>query len=177
MYYKITDKSSEVYKKLRDMREKELQVECDNLKKVEELIGFKVGKFIGRLQQNTFDRITQYSGFQFPESITPDSKKWKKSDKFDDAYVPNRRTKAGKELYKSLHSLKSVSSTWKLWECVGTGSVYGKFHFPKLHLSGDIVLFYLDDQQEPKGDGIIEITRTEYLSHLEKNPEPKDFLE
>lgn len=172
MYYKITKKSNKIYKKLRAVREKEIENEKKNRETVEKLIGFELTLFVGVTQQHSLDRMTSYSGFKFPDGVTPDPKVWVKSKKFPDYYVPNRRTKVGREMAKSLHSLPSVSSSWDIWEAIGVKTPYRSFSIPALYLSGNgDVIIYLDDNMEPTDKDVIEITRTEFNKTLEAYPE------
>lgn len=74
MFYKITDKQSSTYQQLRSIRENEIRIERENAAKVETLLGFPITRFVGRISQNSLERVTIYSGFEFPEGIIPDPK-------------------------------------------------------------------------------------------------------
>lgn len=77
MYYKIENKESEVYKKLYELRKKEIQFEKDNVKAIEEKTGLTWESFLGYAGQQNFNRVTQFTGFNFKEIDKIDSKIWK----------------------------------------------------------------------------------------------------
>ena len=173
MFYKITDKQSSTYQQLRSIRENEIRIERENAAKVETLLGFPITRFVGRISQNSLERVTIYSGFEFPEGIIPDPKAWKPSKEHRGIYVPNRRTKEGRNIYRQLCSLERSVTFWDIWEIVEAVSPYGSFQFPKVYLCGDTLLVYLDEQQTPKNTALVEITKTEFDRIFESAPERK----
>lgn len=166
MYYKITNKDSKVYKQLYELRKKELEIEKSNRKMVRELVGDDWSHFKGLSGQQNYQRVTQYSGFEFkhPEQLPP--KVWVLDKQYGDkgCYVPNRRTKAGREMLEKLKTLPH-SSIIKVFEILGC-TLYGSFAFPYVEIGKDdvIVLFMSDRYYEElsKNPDIIEITKKEF---------------
>ena len=98
MYYKIIDKTSKQYKKLHKLRTKELKMEKDNLKALNERLGFEWDKFIGYPGQQNFNRVPIYMGFK-PKSMEEiDFTIWRKDKEHPDYIVPNRKTKADRNI-------------------------------------------------------------------------------
>lgn len=166
MYYKITNKDSDVYKRLYDLRKKEQQIEENNKKTVKELIGQDFTHFIGKAGQQNFKRVTQYSGFEFkhPEKLPP--KVWVLDKQYGDkgVYVPNRRTKTGREMLEKLRTLphSSIIEVFRILEC----EMSGRFVFPYVEIGkDDVIVFYMSDRYDDvlsKNKDIIEITKREF---------------
>ncbi len=164
MYYKITDKESELYKKLHTLRTKELQLEESNKKLIKEIVGDDWNWFVGRMGQQNINRCTQYSGFQFrhPENLPP--KAWVLDKEYGDkgVYVPNRRSKAGKEISEKLSRMphSSMFDVFEILEC----EIGGRFTIPYVEIckSGEIIV-YMDDKYdlEKNFNEVIEITKRE----------------
>lgn len=166
MYYKITNKGSKIYKQLYELRKKEQQIEENNKKTVKELIDQDFTYFIGKAGQQNFVRVTQYSGFEFnhPEKLPP--KVWVLDKQYGDkgVYVPNRRTKAGREMLEKLRTLphSSIIDVFRILKCEMSGS----FVFPYVEIGkDDVIVFYMSDrfhEELTKNKDIIEITRGEF---------------
>lgn len=166
MYYKIINKDSGVYKQLYDLRKKEQKIEKSNKKMVKELIGQDFTHFIGKAGQQNFERVTQYSGFEFkhPEKLPP--KVWVLDKQYGDkgCYVPNRRTKAGREMLEKLRTLphSSIINVFRILEC----EMSGYFVFPYVEIGkDDVIVFYMSDRYDDvlsKNKDIIEITKREF---------------
>lgn len=166
MYYKIINKDSEVYKQLYELRKKELQIEENNKRMVKELVGQDFTHFIGKAGQQNFERVTQYSGFVFkhPEKLPP--KVWVLDKQYGNkgGYVPNRRTKAGREMLEKLRSLphSSISEVFRILKC----ELSGRFVFPYVELGkDDVIVLYMSDRYDDvlsKNKDIIEITKREF---------------
>ena len=160
MYYKIKNKKSEVYKKLYELRKKELQIEDDNEKAINEKIGLKYEEIFGYLGQQNHQRVTQYSGFCFLEPEKVDLKIWKKIP--EEIYVPNTRTKKGKEMEEFLSNSLQKSNFDYVIDILGLEDLSRfKFPFVKIAENRSIYLF-LDDKHEPENEDIIEITKKEF---------------
>lgn len=166
MYYKIINKDSDVYKRLYDLRKKEQQIEENNKKTVKELIGQDFTHFIGKAGQQNFERVTQYSGFEFkhPEKLPP--KVWVLNKQYGDkgCYVPNRKTKAGREMLEKLRTLphSSIINVFGILEC----KLSGRFTFPYVEIGkDDVIVLYMSDRFDDvlsKNKDIIEITKREF---------------
>lgn len=131
MFYKITNKESELYKKLHELRTNERKIDKENNAAVKQLVGDDWDHFSGWEGQQNFHRVTMYSGFAFkhPENLQP--KTWKKHKEYEDIYVPDRRTKNGRAIAEALDDLPHSSSFmclkfWR-WKClVGLSSRISK---------------------------------------------------
>lgn len=160
MYYKITNKESEVYHKLYAMRSEELQFEEDNKKAITEKTALSWSKFLGRSGQQNFGRVTYYSGFVFDEPEKADTKIWKKQDKIGNGFVPNLRTKSGREMKDFLNN--GLKSHWygDVYDALGLEHPDGRFTFPFVSICGEVVILFIDNDID--NPDIIEITKTEF---------------
>ena len=164
MYYKIENKDCKVYKELRAMREKELLIEEENKKAIAAKIPYEYESFYGYHGQQSMSRISEYIGFYFNEPDKIDKSVWIPSKDDPDIYIPNNRTKAGKEMKSFLHSLKK-GSFWDVWEVLNLPEI-GRFTLPYVEIINDILCIYVDNKQEPKDENVIEITQKEFYSIL-----------
>lgn len=158
MYYKIINKESEIYKKLYELRSKELQIQSEN----KELVMAKVGEYKkvwGVTGQRHHGRVTKYIGFVFdPQKVNEYT--WKKIDEENNVFVPNKKTKSGREMAKFLDGLQE-SSFLEIFEIFGF-PLEGKFALPYLEIVGDVIILFLDHKHEPNDDNVIEITKKEF---------------
>lgn len=167
MYYKIENKDSEVYRKLYEMRTKELKMSKDNLSKVKEQTGLDFSEFVGNSGQQNYWRTTQYHGFKFIDPEKVDQKVWKKDKEYPEYWVPNTRTKAGKKMQMFL--LNELESSWVYTpiDILGLPHLH-KFTMPYVEIAGDLILMHLDDHYDIKDPDIIEITRTEFMDTMDR---------
>lgn len=168
MYYKIENKECEAYKKLHAMRTEEMQIEKDNVKAIEEKTGLKFTRFIGRSGQQTFKRVTSYAGFVFTEPEKVDMKIWKKSKESKTCFVPNRSTKAGREMDQFLRNGLKGGRYTDPYDNLGLEHPAGRFTFPYVAICGDVIIFSIDNEDIPDKN-IIEITKTEFNQIWEKH--------
>ena len=170
MYYKITDKNSDLYKKLHGLRTEEHKIEEENLKKVKELVGDDWDEFVGHRTQQNICRVTRYSGFKFkhPESMPPKTFKPHKEFGNKGFYVPDRRTKAGKNISDGLRDLKQ-SPVFFLLEIFGVDYI-GHYHFPFVEIcKNETIVVYMDerfDKELRKFHELVEITSKEFYELL-----------
>ena len=161
MYYKVTNKESDVYKKLHALRTQELQIEKDNKKAIEEKTGLKFKTYLGYSGQQNFRRVTQYQGFVFTSPDDVDLKIWKRDNEHKDVFVPNRKTKVGREMSEFLSNGLNGSRYDKVWEILKLEHLR-RFTFPYVEIVNDIIVIFLSDNQEPKNKDVIEITKKEF---------------
>ena len=161
MYYKITNKESEVYKKLHELRTKELQIQKDNDKAIEEKTGLKFKTFLGDSGQQNFRRVRQYRGFKFTTPDKVDLKIWKTDSEHKEIFVPNRKTKLGREMAEFLLNGLKGSRYDKVFDILKLEHLR-KFTFPYVEISNEVILIFLSDKQEPKDSNVIEITKKEF---------------
>jgi len=161
MYYKIENKNCEVYKKLRALREKERKIEKDNKKSIEEKIPYKWKSFYGHSGQQNFGRVTIYSGFCFSNPDIVDTKVWKELPDGKGCFIPNRRTKAGRDMTEFLLNGLARSNFYCLWEILDLPEL-GRFVFPFLEIVDNTLILFLDDKQEPTDINVTEITKQEF---------------
>jgi len=164
MYFKIENKKSEVYKKLYDMRKKEIKMGEDNIKAIEEKTGQKWKRFLGHNGQQNWGRVTVFTGFEFenPEKLNP--KIWKKHNEHETIYVPNRRTKLGREMADFIN--KQTNGHWFtiVYDNLGLEHPNNKFFFPYVEIvKNNIIVLMLDERQNlPTDENLIEITTKEF---------------
>lgn len=163
MYYKIENKNSEVYKKLHELRTKELEIQEENEKAIEEKTGLKFKSFLGHNSQQNCRRVRQYVGFKFTTSENNDFKIWKNDTEHKEIFVPNRRTKRGREMVEFLLNGLKGSRYDKVWEILKLEHLR-KFNFPYVQIADEVILIYLDNKQEPKDINVIEITKKNLMN-------------
>ncbi|MCR5588024.1 MAG: hypothetical protein K6F72_00225 [Bacteroidales bacterium] len=164
MYYKIINKNSDLYKKLHELRTKELELEKNNNNLVKEIVGDDWNEFVGHVGQQNFMRCTRYKAFRFrhPENLPP--KTWVLDKEFgkDGAYIPNNRTKAGREIREKLDNMphSSIIRVFEILEC----EMSGRFAYPFVEIcNGGEIVIYMSDRYdlESKFNEVIEITKRE----------------
>lgn len=169
MYYKITNKKSEVYQKLHALRSKELKYEFENKELLLDRFG-KFKEFLGFNGQQNLSRVTTYIGFKFTTPKADDNSAWKRHKDHKDIFVPNKRTKSGKEAQAVISKLKR-SHYGEVFDILKVEH-YGRFSFPFVEIVGDTVIIYVDEKQEPKDSNLIEITKLEFDRILKSNHSP-----
>lgn len=162
MHYKIVNKDCSLYKELHALRTKELEIGKKNIELIEEKVGQKFNSFLGSNSQQTVLRVPQYIGFEFEDNTKLDPKVWIKHKDHEHILVPNKKTKAGKEMHTFLRSELGNSFYNNVFDILGV-DVSGNFTFPYLQIAGEILLLYIGDDIDPKNDKLIEITRKEFI--------------
>lgn len=167
MYYKIENTESKVYTKLKKLLEYEQEIEAENEKLVQQKVVHEYTGFLGYKGQTNFYRVSRYLGFKFKQPELVDENIWKKHQIHKDVFVPNRKTKAGKEIYNFLHNGLEVSDYMTVCEILKIEAI-GKFYFPSLYFVDDVIIMFLDDKANPKVKELIEITSKEFNQYLKK---------
>lgn len=170
MYYKVINKESEVYKKLREQREKEMEADKRNKAKIEELLGFKWKAFYGRNGYQNLWRVTTYTAF-VPEDGSNITNVVRPSSKSEDAYEPNRRSKAGKALSDFLRRGMETFHFDQVLNIVGVKRYLSRFNIPFMAIKDDVVLLYLDEDHRPTAEDVVEITFKEFEELLKEEEE------
>lgn len=160
MYYKIENKDCEVYNRLHELRTAEYQIEKDNISAIEEKTGLKWDSFVGHSGQQNFRRTTQYTGFKFTEPEKVDLKIWQVYKENNEYFVPNKRTKLGREMQEFLSNGLKGTLYSKVWDILNLKHI-GRFTFPFVEICGDLIIVYLDQKHVPKDENLIEITSVE----------------
>ena len=164
MYYKIINKDSKVYKELHALRTEEIKIEKQNREAVKNVVGRDWDNYLGRAGQQNFWRVTQYTGFAFKHPERLPGKTWKQHKEYSDIYVPNLRTKNGKQIKHFLDHLPG-SSIQKVFSILGC-HLDGRFTFPYVEIGkDDVIVFYMSDRFDDvlsKNKDIIEITKREF---------------
>lgn len=163
MYYKITNKESQLFRELHALRTKEREIEQANRDKINKKIKAEFTGYKGHQGQQNFWRVTQYSGFVFtyPENI--DKATWREDKDNPGLYIPNRRTKKGKEMHSFLNTGEELqSSNFQDVLHILKLDRLMRFSFPFLEIAEDVLILYIDAQWRPKFEDLIEITRTEF---------------
>lgn len=166
MYYKIENQECEVYKKLHELRTKELQIEADNINSIKERTGLDYETYLGHSGQQNFCRVTQYVGFKFKEPNKVNLKIWQKHKEHIDIFVPNRKTKLGREMWDFLNNGLKSSFYRRVFEILNV-PVRGSFTFPYLEIVNDTIVIFLGQNQEPSNPNVIEITKREFNELLD----------
>ncbi len=161
MYYKIENKESEVYKKLHEQRTKEQQMELKNIASIIEKTGLNFTQFFGRRGQQNFRRVTFYNGFEFTEPEKVDLKIWKRDKEYTEIFVPNTRTKLGREMQEFLNNGLEGSMYGIINDILGLETL-PRFTFPFVEIIGEKIIIMVDDQYDLDDKDIIEITKREF---------------
>jgi hypothetical protein len=162
MYYKIENKECEVYKQLHELRTKELKIEKDNISSIEEKTGLKWKNSFGHHGQQNFRRVTSYAGFEFTEPKKVDLKIWKEHKEEKNIYVPNTRTKLGREMEEFLRNGLQGSDYRNVIKILKLDDLR-RFKFPYVETTKDgTIILFLGDDHEPKDENVIEITKREF---------------
>lgn len=167
MYYKIVNQDCEVYQKLKQLRIDEQKIEEENLKAINEKLGeLKYDMFLGNRSQQSFTRVTSYEGFIFTNPEKVDKKIWKEKKGEAAVFIPNLRTKKGREMQEFL--LNGLKKSWysKVFEILNLEELNGRFKFPFVSLENEIILVYLGDNHLPQDENLIEITTNEFYRIL-----------
>lgn len=163
MYYKIENKECEVYKKLHEMRSQELKWEEENKQAIAEKIGLNYKSYLGHHGQQTFNRVSVYSGFWFTEPEKVDSKIWKKDPKNPDIFLPNRRSKEGRKMDQFLRNGLKGHLFLIVFNILGIEHQMGRFSFPFVEICGEVIVIFLGTGSPELTDpNIIEITKRDF---------------
>lgn len=167
MYYKITNEDSEVYKQMSDLLQEEKRIEEKNVKMIKEKIPYEWEISYGHAGQQNFRRTTSYTGFVFTEPEKVD-KAWKLM-KDGKTFIPNTRTKVGREMSSFL--LNGLEKSWyeKPLEILGCNGFRQHFAFPFVQKFEGIIRIWLDDQYKPVPLDVIEITSKEFEKIRDKH--------
>jgi hypothetical protein len=168
MYYKIENQASEVYQRLHSLRSQEHRINEENLAAVTERVGLKFQQYWGRSGQQHFFRTYLYEGFLFEEPEKVDLKIWKKHSKEPLVFVPNRKTKAGREMGNFLLNGIQKGSYSRVFDILGIDHKYERFKFPYVEIIDKIIILYIGDNHEVKNTDLIEITSVEFNKILHK---------
>lgn len=164
MYYKITDKDSELYKKLHQLRTEELAIEKSNKAVIKEVVGDDWDEYLGKGGQQNYWRVTQYTGFAFKHPDRLPEKTWKQHKEHAGIYVPDTRTKRGQLMQLFLKNLphSSFTKVFAILQC----PIDGRFTFPYVEIGkDDVIVVYMGNQFDSilrKFKELIEITSREF---------------
>ena len=161
MYYKIENKECEVYKKLHELRTEEIQISEENKQAIKDKSGLDFKSFFGHSGQQNFRRVTQYTGFKFTEPEKVDLKIWQRHKIHSDIFIPNRRTKLGREMEEFISNGLKSSNFMKPFEIFGLEHPR-KFSLPFVEIVGDVIILWFDEQTEILDENVIEITKREF---------------
>ncbi len=163
MYYKIEDKTSEVYKKLRDMRTEEIGFEEENKTAISEKTGLEWKSYLGNPGQQNWNRVTTYIGFKFTEPEKADPVIWKEHAKHKGIFVPNNRTKKGREMSAFLANDLKGHCFDVVFKTLGI-EYFSKFTNPFVEICGETIILYFGEDYEIESEVITEITKREFYA-------------
>lgn len=164
MFYKITNTESKVYKELFALRKEEISIERKNREEVKKVVGCDWDEYLGCKGQQNFWRVTLYSGFAFKHPDRLPAKTWKQHKEYPHIYIPNTRTKLGRQMQSFLGNLphSSFIKVLSILEC----PIDGRVVFPYVEIGcGDVIVLYMGDRYDEilsKNKDIIEITKREF---------------
>ena len=163
IYYKVENKDSALFKKVSEFLAME-----DRLREEQKAaIEAKVPKFKMYRGKKGFNRIVRFTGFVFDDSQNIDSKVWiTKEIDGEMLSIPNRKTKAGREMDKFLNCFKRTTM-WDVDRLLGIGeeSIFGRFYPANFFKFNDRIYIFIDSHFrgafEKKNTDFIEITHGE----------------
>ena len=161
MYYKIENKESDIYKSLHDLRTKELQISDENVDAIKAKTNLNWKTFLGHDSQQNFRRVTQFTGFKFTEPEKVCLKTWKVHDEYSDTFIPNKKTKLGREMSDFLLNGLKSSNYNQVFDILNLERS-NSFNFPFVEIINDLIVLWLGDKHEPVDENIIEITKKEF---------------
>jgi hypothetical protein len=166
MYYKIINKKCNVYKKLYELRTSEIKMGEDNVIAIKNKVGLSFETYVGYSGQQNVYRVTEYEGFKFTDPEKVNLKLWKLDKEFEGLYVPNKKTKLGREMAEFLLNGIQKSNFMYVFKILKM-ETSRRFTFPYVEIVNDIILLYLGEtHEEPKDINIIEITKKEWFNIL-----------
>lgn len=143
-YYKVENPDSDLFKKASEFLD--MEKELVNIQK--QAIEKKVPKFSYYKGSWGFERVVRYIGFVFVDQENIDKRVWKTKEVDGKMLsVPNRRTKAGKEMEKFLGSFKRTTC-WDVDHLLSIDkkSIYGKFYPANLFENNGVIYILIDSQ-------------------------------
>lgn len=169
IYYKVENKDSELFKNASEFLAME-----DRLREEQKAaVIAKVPKFKTYRGEKGFDRIVRFTGFVFEDPQNIDPKVWiTKEVDGKMLSTPNRRTNAGREMWKFLNSFERTTM-WDVDRLLGIGkeSVFGSFYPANLFKFNERIYIFIDSQFreafEKNNMDIIEITHGEITKAID----------
>lgn len=167
MYYKIENKKSSVYRKLKAMRENELAIESRNQSTIAKKIRLKYNDFLGHIGQLNARRVTQYVGFKFTEPEKVNFHVWSRHRVIEGVFVPFKKTKQGQEMLNFL-SNELESSFFDYPLRILKIDFNGKFQLPFVEIANELILIHLDNSHIPKSKHVIKISKKKFERLMKK---------
>lgn len=161
MYYKITNTDCELYKKVYELVTYEERIERSNYEKVKQFCTPEWDNWLGYPGQGNFDRTTQYRAFKFIDPTKVCLRTWREYKDADGFFEPNIRTKLGREMRDFLNRGLERSSFTKA-RTILKGRDAGRFKFPVILRSLDIIIVFMDPSWVNDDPNLIEITSKEF---------------
>lgn len=161
MYYKIGNKECKVYKQLHELRTNELKIQEENEKAIKLKTGLKFKIFLGDGGQQHWRRVRQYTGFKFTTPNKVDLKIWNIDSKHKEIFVPNRKTKLGREMREFLLNGLRGSNYNKVFEILKLEH-NKRFTFPYVEIVNGIIILFIGNDLNPKNKDLVEITKREF---------------
>ena len=168
MYYKILNQESEVYQKLQSLLIEEDAMQKRNEDAVNEKVKLKYSQVLGVSRTRSVYRVQQFEGFNFYDDSKIDPKIWVEFKSHPGIYVPNRRTKLGREMAEFL---RNIEHSWmdKVFEIALNREIFivdGSYRIPICVQRDEVIYLGLDDQFNVENPDIIEITKTEFFTKV-----------
>lgn len=133
IYLLLGNKENEVYKALYDQIVQDEKNMAWQKEKLKELIPYEWHEGYNRPYQQTFNRMPEYFSFKFecPRQDI-DLKAWREESEHPGFYVPNLRSKSGKEKAKLLDLINNRGARRYdfIYQYFGVSQLSGRFSFP-----------------------------------------------
>lgn len=168
MYWKITNKKSEAYKKVEAHLLRISQLKKDNNQKIREYTGIDFKEYIGRTSpfclNGTVDAIVPIITKKNKDFVELNLQcNWRQCKDFPEAYEPNRRKKQGRQIAEFMQSLPHVDfrDDNKIYGLKTSGR-WVHFGYEWIKKDGGILVTTQDDVEFKPLKGMVEITRGEF---------------
>lgn len=166
MYYKLTNPQGETFRKLKELRTKEMDINRQNRLAIMKAAGHSFVEYIGSADQQTLNRTIIYEAFKFMKPQDLDPQVWQEDKEYKGFYKPYGRTKTGRAMDDFIDNLPKSDFRMVL-TALNLRHPHGiSFKLPYLALMNkDLLLLELDDYFRPTVTGLTEITREEFYQH------------
>lgn len=170
MYYKVVNKESEVYQKLRALREDERRMDKENRELILQNVPCEWSHQYAFGQQSIV-RTIEYVAFKFINPSKCKATVWKQYINDTTFFEPNRKSKEGRRISELLRNGLQQSHFTKIGKILRVDTK-PTFTIPYLELFDDIILLFIDKVPDQFID-VIEITESEFLSIIMEYKERK----
>lgn len=155
MFFKITKQNADLYNKLNDILIEAEEKKIEDEKLLSEAIPYKRGEiYYGSRAWQGFSINIQYKGLSFEDGQDIDPKVWINKGQY---YIPNSRTKKGKEMRNILYKTGDTL-VFKILDLI-LPEIIGRFTIPRVYHGNECLVVYVgEDERKHVAESLEEIT-------------------